>query len=173
MDLSYVFPPWSWSDDYGYANFAAELTRPIHTPMLQQVIARIHWKNSMSLLTLKMICLMTFPSDCFWQFCIAIYFETEEVFREAPWRDIDDYLQSLTYHEATDQVLTIATRGWDLRTPEVALAKRNEILARLPRASQRAYFELQVVHWSRASSEVGWQIESLEPTGVYAGDHGV
>ncbi|KAJ3002741.1 hypothetical protein NUW54_g5684 [Trametes sanguinea] len=26
MDLSYVFPPWSWSDDYGYANLAAELT---------------------------------------------------------------------------------------------------------------------------------------------------
>ncbi|KAJ3002360.1 hypothetical protein NUW54_g5885 [Trametes sanguinea] len=113
MDLSYVFPPWSWSDDYGYANLAAELTRPIHTPMLQQIIARIHWKNSMNIFTLKMLCLMTFPSDCFefWQICIAIYFETEE---------------SLTYPEATDQVLTIATRGWDLRTPEIALAKRNE-----------------------------------------------
>ncbi|KAJ3002738.1 hypothetical protein NUW54_g5683 [Trametes sanguinea] len=69
---------------------------------------------------------MTFPLDCFWQLRIAIYFETEEVFREAPLRDIDDNLQSLTYPEATDQVLTIATRGWDLRTPEIALATRNE-----------------------------------------------
>ncbi|KAL7277197.1 hypothetical protein ACG7TL_009045 [Trametes sanguinea] len=166
-DLSYAFPAWSWREDYGYAEFAAQLVRPISTPMLEHVVARIHWKNDMSLLTLKMLSRMTFPPESFWRLIISIYFENEEVLRKAPWRDIDDCLQSLTYPEATEQLLMIATRGWDLCSREVALAKRDEVLRRLPRTAQRADFELHVVKWARASSEfVGKGIEDWV-TGIY------
>ncbi|KAI0327586.1 hypothetical protein GY45DRAFT_1327474 [Cubamyces sp. BRFM 1775] len=164
-DLSYAFPPWLWQADYGRAAFEAELHTPLRTPMLEEIHARIYWKNDVSHVTLKMLCGMTYPLETFDDtFRLAIYFEDEGRFKSAPWEDIDMLLQCLALRYILDMgndhvkywfTLKIATRGWDLRSSKTRKLKLAEVKERLPRVVDEGVFQVGVVKWQRRNASAG------------------
>ncbi|KAI0370596.1 hypothetical protein BV20DRAFT_284791 [Pilatotrama ljubarskyi] len=172
IEPRYGFPAWMWSDDYGYAAFAAELDRAIHTPMLEEIRARIHWKNNFSLLTLKMMCSMTYPRRSFHTFHLAIYFENEDVFDRAPWPEIDRLLSekmlALPYEYSDDGpnfgvsfALRVATRGWDVRSRQLRRLKLQEVKHRMPETSRGGHLELAIAKWFRGNPQPGISPENL------------
>ncbi len=85
-------PPWFSEADHGFLAFAEQLPKTIHTPFLQVIEARIRWTTNFGLLTLKMLCSMTFECDEFYRFDLQFLFPNYRLFKSANWRIIDQLL---------------------------------------------------------------------------------
>ena len=152
-------PPFSSHSDHGFSLLAEQLTGRIHTPMLEAVEARIRWTaGDIHILTLKMLCLMTFENDKFETFDLDLEFPTVRAFETATWPVIDAILahacrrlpveaeEDEEEEEDSDSTLLLRLRvivsGWEA-SPRGQRAGLRDMRRNLPRTVATGMLEFE------------------------------